>query len=393
MATFSGRYPALTFKGLLNIDNSNTGIDATLRTMQDGEGTASVVQFSTTGFNILSGFSYNSNSVSFGGTFSTSSTVSITGAFTTAAAFTTSGANSLTLTTTGSTNVTLPTTGTLSTLAGSESLTNKTITAAVLSGSFTGTYTLAGTPTITSPTITGATVTGAAITTSTYNGLTITASTGTLTVTNGKTLSVSNTLTFTGTDSSSVAFGAGGTVVYTSNKLSVHAATTSAELAGVISDETGSGALVFATSPNLTTPNIGVATGTSFNGLTGEATQANQEAGSATTVYVSPAKQHFHPSAVKGWAMINSAATVEASYNVTSATDNGVGNFAVTWNTDFSSLTYCRVGSFINANGGRSSNTMEIDYSSVSIDNIYTTTAAGAADDVEKMWIAVLGDQ
>lgn len=41
--------------------------------------------------------------------------------------FTTSGANSLTLTTTGSTNVTLPTTGTLSTLAGSEVLTNKTI--------------------------------------------------------------------------------------------------------------------------------------------------------------------------------------------------------------------------------------------------------------------------
>ena len=39
----------------------------------------------------------------------------------------TSGANNLTLTTTGSTNVTLPTTGTISTLSGTESLTNKTI--------------------------------------------------------------------------------------------------------------------------------------------------------------------------------------------------------------------------------------------------------------------------
>jgi hypothetical protein len=47
------------------------------------------------------------------------------------------------------------------------------------------------------------------------NGLNITASTGTLTVASGKTASVSNTLTFTGTDSSSVAFGGGGTVTYT----------------------------------------------------------------------------------------------------------------------------------------------------------------------------------
>ena len=44
-----------------------------------------------------------------------------------------------------------------------------------------------------------------------------------------------------------------GTVALTSNKLSTFAATTSAELAGVISDETGSGALVFATSPTFTT--------------------------------------------------------------------------------------------------------------------------------------------
>jgi len=54
------------------------------------------------------------------------------------------------------------------------------------------------------------------------------------------------------------------TLVVTTDKISVLAATSSAELAGVISDETGTGALVFANTPTLVTPNIGAATGTSL---------------------------------------------------------------------------------------------------------------------------------
>jgi hypothetical protein len=50
--------------------------------------------------------------------------------------------------------------------------------------------------------------------------------------------------------------------------LAGHAATSSAELRGVISDETGTGSLVFATSPTLVTPTLGVATATSINGTT-----------------------------------------------------------------------------------------------------------------------------
>lgn len=111
-----------------------------------------------------------------------------------------------------------------------------------------GSVVLSTSPTLVTPTL------GVASATS-INRLTITApaTSATLTIANGKTFTVNNTLTLNATDASTVSFGSGGTVAYTSNKLTSFAATTSAELATVISDETGSGKLVFATSPTFTT--------------------------------------------------------------------------------------------------------------------------------------------
>ena len=64
-----------------------------------------------------------------------SSTLAVNGnALTLASSLTTAGAYALTLTTTGATNVTLPTTGTISTLAGTETLTNKTLTTPTING-------------------------------------------------------------------------------------------------------------------------------------------------------------------------------------------------------------------------------------------------------------------
>jgi hypothetical protein len=109
------------------------------------------------------------------------------------------------------------------------------------------------------------------ITASTFNKVTITApaTSSTLTVADGKTLTASNTLTFTGTDGSTAAFGAGGTVAYTQNNLSVFASTTSDQLRGVISDDTGTGSLVFATSPTLVTPNLGTPASVTLTNATG----------------------------------------------------------------------------------------------------------------------------
>jgi hypothetical protein len=60
----------------------------------------------------------------------------------------------------------------------------------------------------------------------------------------------------------------------------------SANLAAALTDETGTGSAVFATSPTLVTPTLGVATGTSFQGIIGNVTPA---AGAFTTLSASGA--------------------------------------------------------------------------------------------------------
>ena len=65
-----------------------------------------------------------------------------------------------------------------------------------------------------------------------------------------------------------VALGGGGDALI-ANPLSQFAATTSSQLAGVISDETGSGALVFATSPTLVTPVLGTPSSGTLTNCTG----------------------------------------------------------------------------------------------------------------------------
>jgi hypothetical protein len=164
------------------------------------------------------------------------------------------------------------------TIAGAETLTNKTLTTPVISSITNGAATLTlpattgtvaltsdipslsgyvtedGTQTLTNKTLTSPVVTGLALNDSSivFEGSSADNNETTVTVTNP---TADRTITLPD---------ASGTVALTNNKLDAFAATTSAELAGVISDETGTGALVFANTPTLVTPNIGAATGTSL---------------------------------------------------------------------------------------------------------------------------------
>lgn len=127
-------------------------------------------------------------------------------------------------------------------------------------------------------------------------------------------------------------------------------------------------------------------TGTSVV-ATNVATQSDQEAASSTSLFVSPGRQQFHPSAAKAWAVIDSAGTVQAGYNVASTTHPGTGNYTVTFSVAMSSAFYLCVGSVLSSSGyvavtGRAAGTVSYN----------TLNAAGSGTDLNHM-ILVFGDQ
>jgi hypothetical protein len=144
----------------------------------------------------------------------------------------------------------------------------------ILNGSSTGTITLAvpsaaGSNTITFPAATGtATVLG---NTSTGSGNIVLATSPVLTTPN---LGTPSAITLTSGTGLPVSTGISGLGTGIATWL---ATPSSANLASAITDETGSGALVFANTPSLTTPAIGAATGTSVS-LTAGATVFNATA-------------------------------------------------------------------------------------------------------------------
>lgn len=70
------------------------------------------------------------------------------------------------------------------------------------------------------------------------------------------------------------------------------------------------------------------------------ASKSDQETGTSTTTIINPSNFKNNDGAAKAWVVFDSAGNVGASYNVSSVTKNGTGDFTVNFTTAFATTNY-----------------------------------------------------
>lgn len=117
------------------------------------------------------------------------------------------------------------------------------------------------------------------------------------------------------------------------------------------------------------------------------AVQAEMEAGSSTTLAVTPGRLHFHPGACKCWVEFNGTGTpgVVASYGAGTITDNGAGDQTVNWSVTFSSANYCAIVAASTPQAGITSKT-------TTTTRTDTRNSGGTAADAASVYVACFGD-
>jgi hypothetical protein len=198
----------------------------------------------------------------------------------------------------------------------------------------------------------------------TYVGQTSITTLGTITTGtwNGTDIAVSDGGTGRSTGTTAYSLIATGTTATGAQQTLANAATTEILVGGgasalpVWTTATGSGAPVRATSPTLVTPALGTpssgnlsnctsypAATTSAQGISELATDAEVQTGTDTARVAPVSSMGYHQGAAKAWVKFDASSgtpTISDSYNVTSITDNGVGDFTINFTTAFANANY-----------------------------------------------------
>jgi len=132
----------------------------------------------------------------------------------------------------------------------------------------------------------------------------------------------------------------------------------------------------------------------SFADIPVVATQADQETGTNIAKFVSPGRQHFHPSAAKVFVLLNGTGTpaILRSFNVSSITDLGTGNYRINLTTAMSDALYSVVGMSSHTLGSTSLMVNESATQTTTTFSIFVLNAAGTAQDRDYLSVAVFGD-
>jgi len=124
-----------------------------------------------------------------------------------------------------------------------------------------------------------------------------------------------------------------------------------------------------------------------------KATQAETEAGTADK-FPDAASLKYHPGVAKAWAVFGMTAVLTASSNVTSVTDNGLGDFTVNWSITFSSANYPVISAYQNAGSALQFDAQLKDVTATSARLLSVQSGTTTVNEVAgtKIHVAALGD-
>lgn len=159
---------------------------------------------------------------------------------------------------------------------------------------------------------------------------------------------------------------------------------------GTWASASGSGTVTSVATSGLATGGTITTTGT----ITVTAASAtDQKTATSTTTAITPAVQQYHPSACQFWVNIHGTATfgINASYNVTSCTDNSTGNYTINLTNPFSAATQCMVVNAIAQSGSQNNYTIGTQTWSTSAPVLNLRNQAGTLVDVNNCCVAGFG--